>query len=310
MFIIFKQALIYLKILILLWLYVLLTGSYVYSQDSSVLNSDTGLVKRALPDAASDSSRTTKNPVSIIQNDFLLSNHFIGNLKSPIPYQSRIRIVQHREQVFYFLLFLLLGLGITKNYFHRYFSNMFRVFFNTSLRQNQLTDQLLQSRIPSFLFNLLYFFSAGFFIFILLRTGGVIPGKGLAPLFWIIIILSLLYFIKYCWLLFLGWLSGNRKAFSGYTFIIFLSTKIMGVSLLLLLPIITLAEPWLSEPVTWLTLALLSFLLLIRYFKAFNVFSDKSSISGFHFLIFLLGLELLPLALLWHALEKYIFKIS
>jgi hypothetical protein len=40
------------------------------------------------------------------------------------------------------------------------------------------------------------------------------------------------------------------------------------------------------------------------------VFSDKLSISGFHFLIFLLGLELLPLALLWHALEKYIFKIS
>jgi hypothetical protein len=288
----------------------ILVVSEAYSQDSLSLMPDSSQTMQVVADTTADSSLITANHAAKAQKDCLLSNRFISHLKPPAVRSLQIRNMRHPESEFYFLLLLLLILGITKNYFHRYFSNMFRVFFNTSLRQNQLTEQLLQSRVPSFLFNLLYFLSAGFFIFRLLGNRGVVPEKDLYPLFWIIATLTFLYLVKYCWLKFLGWLSGSGKAFSGYTFIIFLSAKIMGVLLLLLLPVITLSEPWLSEPFTWLALALMLFLLLIRYFKAYNVLSDKVSLSGFHFMIFLLTLELLPLAILWHAAEKYIFKIS
>lgn len=310
MSIIFKQGCVFSRYISLLWALMLMAGTELHSQDSSFRIKDSLSSVNNISASSVDSIKP-----AVISNidsgrDFRLSSPFIDNLKLPVARASRVRTAKHQEPVFYLLILLLLIFGVTKNYFNRYFSNMFRVFFNTSLRQNQLAEQLLQSRIPSLLFNLLYFCSAGFFIFILLRNSEMLPENGMSSLFWIIASLFILYFLKYCWLHFLGWLSGTRNAFSGYTFIIFLSVKIMGVVLLCLLPVILLAESWLSEPVTWLTLALMICLLLIRYFKAFNVLSDKIHMTGFHFMVFLLTLELLPLAILWHAAEKYIFKMS
>ncbi|MEJ7609575.1 MAG: hypothetical protein WKF88_00190 [Ferruginibacter sp.] len=59
---------------------------------------------------------------------------------------------------FYIIIAVLLFLGIMKTVYSRYFNTLFRVFFNTSLRQNQLTDQLEQAVVPSFL--LICFFAS------------------------------------------------------------------------------------------------------------------------------------------------------
>ena len=63
--------------------------------------------------------------------------------------------------MFYLIAGIVLLLAFFKYFNSRYFTNLFRVFFNTSLRQSQLTDQLLQAKLPSLLFNLFFILSGG-----------------------------------------------------------------------------------------------------------------------------------------------------
>ncbi|MBK7884324.1 MAG: hypothetical protein IPJ81_11420 [Chitinophagaceae bacterium] len=70
-----------------------------------------------------------------------------------------VSIIKHnydseKNTVFYILTGLVLLLGILKVLYYRYFQTLFRVFFNTSLRQSQLTDQLLIAKLQSLIFNI------------------------------------------------------------------------------------------------------------------------------------------------------------
>ncbi|MFN6397366.1 MAG: hypothetical protein ACK4WR_04650, partial [Bacteroidota bacterium] len=78
--------------------------------------------------------------------------------------QISIHQPQGKEILFYAFVGLLLFLGIIRQLFPKYFNDLFRLFFRTTLKQRHLSEQLTQTPLPSFLLNLFFFFSAGLYL--------------------------------------------------------------------------------------------------------------------------------------------------
>ena len=100
--------------------------------------------------------------------EVLKRSSFLNTTGSPSAIVNKERTKAGNDEEFYFLLALMIFLAFLRYFFSRYFFNLFRVFFNTSLRQSQLTDQLLQAKQASLFFNVLFFFTVGIYIYFLL----------------------------------------------------------------------------------------------------------------------------------------------
>ena len=78
----------------------------------------------------------------------LLKDNFLLNFKAkPVEQLEQVKKSPKHFFFFYILLGLGLFLGIARAVNTKYFNTLFRVFFNTSLRQSQLTDQLEQANL-------------------------------------------------------------------------------------------------------------------------------------------------------------------
>jgi len=116
-------------------------------------------------------------------NNILKENKFLNTQSAPVAlYNTQSAPVALYEKprkplnehtVFYILAGIFLFFGIIKSLFEKYYSTMFRVFFNSSLRQNQLTDQLMQSTVPALFFNILFVCTAALFTYFLLQKNMV-----------------------------------------------------------------------------------------------------------------------------------------
>ena len=121
-----------------------------------------------------DTVATIIHPViksySSVVNGLLSSNKFI-NVKEPAVFFIAEKKQMHgKEFVFYTLCIIVFILGLFKTFYRGYFNNLFRVFFNTSIRQTQLTDQLLQAKLPSFILNIFFAITTGFYIWLLFKN--------------------------------------------------------------------------------------------------------------------------------------------
>lgn len=243
---------------------------------------------------------------SLIFERILKENKFLNSTAKP-----QFFIIQEREPVgkeflFYAICGLLLLLGIFKTFYRHYSSNLFRVYFNTSLRQTQLSEQLLQARLPSFLLNVFFVIVAGVFLWQLFVHFDEANRFGTGMLLqFCIIAVALIYLIKYCFLKFIGWVAGISDMMDHYIFIIFMVNKLLGI---LLLPFIILLafgnSGWLGTVKTFALLGI-GLLFLSRYAKSYGLMGQKISIRPFHFILFFIGAELIPLALLYKATIDY-----
>jgi len=101
-------------------------------------------------------------------------NMFLNSRGIPVTVAAKLKATRANDAVFYLLAGLIFLVGIIKFFFSRYFTNLFRVFFNTSLRQSQLADQLLQAKLPSLFFNAFFIISGGIYTYFLLVQYGLI----------------------------------------------------------------------------------------------------------------------------------------
>ncbi len=67
------------------------------------------------------------------------------------------------DGMFYLLVVLLFYFAIVKLFFAKYLANLMTLFFRASMRQQQLSEQVLQSPFPSLLLNILFIFSGGLY---------------------------------------------------------------------------------------------------------------------------------------------------
>ena len=133
-----------------------------------------------------------------VVDSLLLSGKFINAKEPAVYFITNRKQTDGKEFIFYALCIVVLILGIFKTFYNGYFNNLFRVFFNTSIRQTQLTDQLLQAKLPSFILNIFFAISVGFYIWLLFKhyqPPRLMDNELLLP--FCIVGIGALYFIKY-----------------------------------------------------------------------------------------------------------------
>lgn len=283
-------------------------SSFLNIKDSININDSVAAAGDTLLVAAKPKIKSFQSTI----NDLLLANKFINVKDKPVYIFAATKNFTGKEFLFYSLCIVVLILGIFKTFYRGYFNNLFRVFFNTSLRQTQLTDQLLQAKLPSFILNIFFAITAGTFVWLLFtnhpasssHSENLISRQWLLP--FCIVCIGTLYFLKYCILKFIGWLSGMQQTVDGYIFIIFLVNKIAGIVLVPFTIILAFSLPAWAPLVTTVSLIIVSLFFLSRYLKTYGVLEYNFPMNAFHFLIYISATEIIPLLLLYKITVDYL----
>jgi hypothetical protein len=274
----------------------------------------------SFPAAAQDSiSRTDSfanpaslNPDSLVKQsiiDKILSENALINRKPGVATPEIPARHSEPEGIFYLLLILTALLAFLKFFYDRYFQTLFRVFFNTTLRQGQLTDQLMQAKLASLFFNVLFCLSAGVFVFFMLHINKKMGAYNPALLLFVCILsVASVYAIKYLTLKFTGWLTGLQPIVDTYIFIIFLVNKILGILLIPLLILMAFADDPVRRIALYAALFTFGLLLLSRLVRAFGLLQRKIRVSRLHFLLYIAGIEVVPMLVLGKALMDLLDK--
>lgn len=286
---------------------VLSASLHAQNTDTLSVNTDTAIVKndslQSLPLKDTIPVVVSARPVFKLQNRLLNSN------SSPVSLSVHFKKDNNKDSLFYVVAGILLVLASLKYFYSRYFTNLFRVFFNTSLRQSQLTDQLLQAKFPSLVFNVFFILSGGFYTYILLLHYKWINEENkwimMASL---IALLGLIYLIKFCTLKFTGWVTGLTDVTNTYVFIIFLINKIIGIFLVPFIVILSFSDIYIVRIAVIISLMSILLLLLLRFFRSYGLLQNQLKISRFHFVLYIAGIELLPLLLIYKGLMIYLSK--
>ena len=242
-----------------------------------------------------------------IIDSLLLTNKFINAKDKAAYFIAAKKKISGKEFVFYSLCMVVLILGLFKTFYSSYFNNLFRVFLNTSIRQTQLTDQLLQAKFPSFILNIFFNISAGFYIWLLFKHYNpprLVNNQWLLPC--CILSVSALYFIKFCILKFMGWMSEMQQAADNYIFVIFLVNKIAGIILVPFIILLAFAIPVWVNYLTTFSLLLCGIFFLIRYIKTYGILEYKFPLSHLHFVLYITGAEIVPLLFIYKLVADYI----
>lgn len=274
------------------------------------------LLTRLQIDSAEKNINTDTIPISALApsksnhfdiNKFLSRSRFINVKDAPVFFVEKERVASGKEFLFYSLCAIVLILALFKTFYKGYFYNLFRVYFNTSLRQTQLADQLLQAKLPSFILNIFFALSLGIYIWLLFdlyHPPRLINSKLLLP--FCIVSVALLYFFKFCILKFMGWVADISQTTDNYIFAIFLVNKITGI---LLIPIIILLaflkREWIPI-VANLSFMVLGLFFLSRYIKSYGLIEKKMPLNPFHFIIYIVGGEIIPLVILYKVAIDYL----
>ncbi|HVZ95811.1 MAG TPA: DUF4271 domain-containing protein [Chitinophagaceae bacterium] len=244
-----------------------------------------------------------------IVDSLLRCNQLINITQPPVYFTISERKSGGKEMVFYSLCAVLLIFGLFKTFYNGYYNNLFRVFFNTSIRQTQLTDQLLQAKLPSFILNIFFAISIGFYLWLLLKNYHPlrhINNQLLLPV--CIAGIGVLYFVKYAVLKFVGWLSGMSQAANSYIFVIFLMNKVTGIVLLPFIILLAfLPSPW-TGYITLFSVLTIGLFFLARYVKAFSFLEYRFPMEPLHFLIYVVAMEALPILILYKVLTDYLIQ--
>lgn len=249
-------------------------------------------------------------PVVIQKLQTLLqANQYLNSKGMPTALKEQPRHPTNKNAVFYLLAGILLFFGIIKTVFDKYFSTLFRVFFNSSLRQSQLTDQLMQATVPSMFFNLLFVVVAGSYAYFLL-PGSFVEKSGMH---WIILltcmaVFLLLYGGKYIAIKLLGWVTGYKAESDIYIFIVFLVNKIIAICLLPVLAVLAFSDTALAKLVVTVSLVFIGLLLLFRFMRSYGLLASRMKVNRFHFLLYVFSFEILPVIIIYKAISFFILK--
>lgn len=243
----------------------------------------------------------------LLQLPSISNNQFLNLKATPRQTLEQERQAHSNDAIFYLLLTLSLFFGVLRTVFSKYFNNLFRVFFNSSLRQSQLTDQLIQGQLPSLLFNMLFIFNAGLFLYFKLIPITVAnQTMNWRQIGFFTLGLGVVYGTKFLSVRFSGWLTGQRIQSLRYLFIVFLINKIAGIALLPIVFVMAFASSPVANIFGWLGVLVLALLFAMRLIRCFDLMRQQVKMTNFQFLLYVVALEILPLCLLYKVIVNYL----
>jgi hypothetical protein len=187
--------------------------------------------------------------------------------------------------------------------FPKYFNDLFRLFFRTTIKQLQVREQLMQTPLPSLLLNIFFVVSAGLYISFLLQHTRLKPIDNFWLMsFYCMLGLSIIYFIKFLGLKLSGWLFNIREAADSYVFIVFVINKMIGLLLLPFLIMLAFSQDNIYSVSLTLSVVLIAGLLGYRFILAYATIRNQVKVNPFHFFLYFCAFEIAPLLLIYRGL--------
>lgn len=215
------------------------------------------------------------------------------------------------EWIFYSFAALFLLLGLIRNFWREYFDKVFLVYFNQGFILRQKKDAMMMWSLPSFLLNILFVLSAGFFVFFGRGSNYSLTGMDRWQVMsFIMLIVAFVYIFKYFFLQFLGWIFNQKDVFEQYSFMVFLNNKIVGVLMLVASFVMAFSGKGSYGEIFNVVLYLIGLLFLIRIINAFRIFSLQTKAGIFNILLAFISVEILPTAMLVKFAFQSIFLLT
>ena len=238
-----------------------------------------------------------------IREQILQRHPFFNFNTKPVITPSDIKEFKGKELLFYVLVVLVIIFALLKLAFSKYFNDLFRVFFRTTMKQRQIKEQLMQTPFPSLVFNGFFVASAGLYANFLLHHFGFKPVDN----FWLLYLyccigLSIIYLVKFIGLIVLGWLFNMKKAADSYIFIVFIINKVIGIALLPFNVLLAFTDGTMHSVALMLSWCCIAGLLLYRFILGFAAIRNDVRFNLFHFFLYLCAFEIAPLLLIYKLL--------
>lgn len=217
------------------------------------------------------------------------------------------RLFQGKEVFFYSLLALLLIFALLRRMFPKYFNDLFRLVFRSSVKERQIREQLIQTPLPSLLLNIFFVITAGLYLDFIFRHYHLSPVGN----FWLMFLycalgLAAVYTGKFLALKISGWVFSMKEAADSYIFIVFVINKMIGIFLLPFLLVLAFSEGKLYSIALTLSWCVIACLLIYRFILTFAVVRNQVKVNPFHFFLYLCAFEIAPLLLIYRVLLLFL----
>ncbi len=217
-------------------------------------------------------------------------------------HEGELRQPEGKEQLFYILAGLVLFVAIVKTAYPKYFQDIFKLFIQTSRRQKQTPEQIVQGYVPGFLFNILFFITAGMLITLYGLKINYIKGPVWLLILYSAGILACVYMLKYAVTALAGMVFNVKEATGTYSFIVFLTNRVIGILLLPILILIVFYGGSTNAVLFTIAASIIFFLVIYRYALSLTVIRKNLKVSALHFFIYLCAVELMPLLVIYKVL--------
>lgn len=271
------------------------SDSIVFAKDSTLTDS--------LKTISEQSNSTLTKDTSTYQ---LLLDYPILNKEKPTLMLTAFRNIDSRDYVFYLLIGIISLLAIIKIIFPKYFNNIFNIFFQTSFRQVQTREQLNQDNVAALLLNILFVFSTATFIALTAYKLKIINISFWKIYLVAIIALTIIYITKLLFTQFIGLIFNKKEEALSYSFIVFIVNKIIGILLIPFLFLIAYSTNYFKQLSITASLIIVAILFTYRFISTYKNMSSRLKINAIHFFLYFCSVEILPLLLMYKALNSYI----
>lgn len=212
-----------------------------------------------------------------------------------------------KEAFFYSIVGLLIFFAFIRNTFGRYLQDLSKLFFRTTIKQRQVKEQLMAAPLPSLLLNILFIISGGVYLALVFHHYGL----GEQFNFWLLILycaagLALIYLGKFVVLKIMGWLLRLSDATDAYTFVVFTTNKIIGITLLPFIVVLAFSTPDVAQVALTLSFIVIGGLFFYRFYLSYMSVYRLVKLEFLHFLLYLAAFEIAPLLLINKLLFQFL----
>ncbi len=235
----------------------------------------------------------------------LMASPYFPFGKPPEYMIMQARVVPATDYLFYVMMGVVFFAALSKLIFPKYFSNLFRLMFQTSFRQKQTRDQMIQDNLAALFLNILFVMSGSLFVTLLIQRNNWLALDFWWLLLYSTMILAGIYIVKYLFLLFSGWVFNARQAATSYIFTVFFINKIIGITFLPLILLLAFANATIAKVCITISLIILAIMLVYRYIASLGNIRSTLKVNALHFFLYLCAVEVLPLVLIYKAVLNF-----
>jgi len=285
--------------------------SFGLAKDSIHIKDSVLLAQKITDSIRLDSIKRSQAKLLVIPTDTSTYSGIFGGLYIPINLRpiallEKERNPQGKDELFYILVGLVALVAFTKAIFPKYFINMFSLFFQTTYRQKQAVEQLTHNKVSSILLNIVFIGCMATYVSLILNYKGLVHINFWVLLGYSVAAIASIYLFKFIFLNFIGWAFNARESLESYTFVVFLSNKIIAIILLPFVFLIAFNEGEIAKICLFVTYGLLGLALLYRYFVVMGTLRNELRFHALHFFLYLCAVEILPLLLIYKAVFNLI----